>query len=94
MMRIAARILSYLLIAMVALYVADTAVFQVRLMRGGGMSTVAVDQFLSTPLKGSKVEYDYLGTAPQSCSKSLLPQYASGWNAPCWWLKRHSAKWQ
>jgi len=85
----------YLLLVLVALYIADVVVFQVRLMRGTAMSNVAVDQFLSTPLKGSKVEYDYLGTSSQSCSVSLFPQYAgSSWKAPCWWLKRHSTKWQ
>jgi hypothetical protein len=83
-----------LLIAAVAFYALDTAIFQVRKARGGGMDTVTVDQFLSTALKGSKTEYDYLGSTPQSCSQSVAPQYSGGWNVPCWWLRKHTTKWQ
>jgi len=89
------RIVKYLLIGAAAVYAADFAVFAVRLASGSGMGTVPVDNFLKTSLKGSKEEYDYLGTASQSCSHSLFPQYAgSAWNSPCWWLARHRTKWQ
>jgi len=89
------RIVKYLLIAAVAAYAADFAAFAVRLAMGSGMGSVSVDSFLKTPLKGSKEEYDYLGTASQSCSHSLFPQYAaSTWNTPCWWLARHKTRWQ
>ena len=94
-MRILEMAAKYLLIAIVALYSGDWSVFQVRRIRGGGMATVAVDQFLATTLKGNKAEYDYLGTANQKCSRTLLPQYAEGQlNVPCWWLARHKASWQ
>jgi hypothetical protein len=86
--------LGYLVLAAVVLYIADGVVFHLRLARGGGMDSVAVDRFLSTPMKGSKTEYDYLGTAPQPCGLTLFPQYAGGWNAPCWWLRKHSTSWQ
>jgi hypothetical protein len=85
----------YLLVALVVLYVLDFCVFHVRELRGSALSTVPVDQFLSTPLKGNKAEYDYLGTDNQTCSRSLFPQYASAaWNPPCWWLQRHASTWQ
>lgn len=85
----------YLLITIVALYALDFAAFHARQFRGAGLSTVSVDQFLSTPLKGNKAEYDYLGTSNQTCSRSLFPQYASSvWNPPCWYLRRHAASWQ
>jgi hypothetical protein len=93
--RILGEAAKYLLISIAVLYLLDWAVFEGRRIRGNGMGTVAVDQFLSTPLKGNKAEYDYLGTVNQTCSHSAFPQYAnSDWNAPCWWLARHNARWQ
>jgi hypothetical protein len=50
-----------------------------------------VDQYLETPLKGNKAEYDYMGTQPETCSRSLFPQAG---NPPCWWLARHTSRWQ
>jgi hypothetical protein len=85
----------YLLISFVLIYAIDWAVFEVRLSRGAGLQNIAVDQFLTTPLKGQKTEYDYLGTAPENCALALFPQYAaSQWNPPCWWLKRHNVTWK
>ncbi len=94
-MRILGEAAKYLLISLAILYALDWSVFEVRRMRGSGMGSVAVDQFLATTLKGNKAEYDYLGTANQNCSHSLFPQYAGAeWNSPCWWLARHNAQWQ
>ncbi len=85
----------YLLITLTILYALDWSLFEARRARGTAMGTVAVEQYLQTPLKGSKAEYDYMGTADQTCSRTLFPQYAvSQWNAPCWWLARHKAQWQ
>ncbi len=94
-MRYVAIAAKYLLIAIVVIYAADWVVFEVRLSRGSGLQSVSVDQFLTTPLKGQKTEYDYLGTAPVSCASALFPQYAvSQWNPPCWYLKRHNVSWK
>jgi hypothetical protein len=88
------RIIKYLLIGAVLMYAGDFGIFEVRQARGAGMGSVTVEQFLQIPLKGNKLEYDYTGTANQSCSRSLLPQYAgSVWNTPCWWLERHKTQW-
>jgi len=85
----------YLLIGLVALYVLDWSVFEVRRVRGTAMGSVAVEQYLQTSLKGDKAEYDYLGTANQTCSRTIFPQYeTSQWDVPCWWLERHKARWQ
>jgi hypothetical protein len=93
--RILGEAAKYLLISLLVLYGLDWGVFEARRMSGGGMGSVPVDQFLATPLKGNKAEYDYLGTANESCARSLFPQYAkSAWNAPCWWLTHHQASWQ
>ena len=84
-----------LLLAAVLLYAADLIVFHMRLAGGSGMDKVAVEQYLATSLKGNKAEYDYMGTAEESCSRTLFPQYASStWNPPCWWLARHRQRWQ
>jgi len=93
--RVLSQVAKYAVIAIVALYAVDFAIFQVRRLQGSAMSTVSVDQFLSTPLKGNKAEYDYLGTTSQPCARALFPQYTSAnWNPPCWYLQRHDTSWQ
>ncbi|MFZ0480677.1 MAG: hypothetical protein WAL71_16170 [Terriglobales bacterium] len=85
----------YLLIGLTVLYLLDWGIFAVRRMQGTALGSVPVEQYLQTPLKGNKAEYDYMGTADQPCSRTLFPQYASQqWNVPCWWLARHNAQWQ
>jgi len=85
----------YFLIGLLVLYALDWSVFEVRRARGTAMGSVPVEQYLQTSLKGGKAEYDYLGTANQSCARTLFPQYAaSQWNLPCWWVERHRARWQ
>jgi hypothetical protein len=89
------RVLQYLVISVAVAYVADLIVFQVRLARGTGMNSIPVEQYLATPLKGNKAEYDYMGMANEACSRSIFPQYSSSvWNPACWWLRRHPARWQ
>jgi hypothetical protein len=91
-MRIIGQGAKYLLIGAVAAYAVDWSVFE---LRGPAMSTITVQQFLKTPLKGNKLEFDYLGTADASCSRTVFPQYAgSVWNPPCWWLERHKTRWE
>ena len=85
----------YLLLVLMLWYVADWGILEIRLWRGAGMGSVPVEYYLQTPLKGQKIEYDYVGTANQNCSHSLFPQSAgSQWNAPCWWVDRHRQRWQ
>jgi hypothetical protein len=71
-----------LVAAFVALYGGDWAIYK---LRGSPSSTVTVNRFLSVPLKGNKIEYDYLGTGDVPCSVSLFPQ---GGESPCWHLRR------
>lgn len=80
-----------LLIMLAVSYVLDYAVWRARTARGSGMGTVAVDQYLSTPLKGNKAEYDFMGTVQQPCARSLFPH---GGAQPCWWLSRHTSQWE
>ena len=84
----------YLLISLALLYAVDWSVFEVRLVRGAGLRSVPVEQYLTTSLKGGKAEYDYMGTADENCSRAIFPQYAaSQWNPPCWWRERHRQHW-
>jgi hypothetical protein len=84
-----------LVIAAMILYLGDLIVFHIRQARGSGMGKIPVEQYLATPLKGSKAEYDYMGTEDESCGHALFPQYAgSSWNPPCWWLQHHNQRWQ
>jgi hypothetical protein len=94
-LELSGQIAKCLLLGLILLYLLDWGVFELRRARGNGMGSVSVEQYLQTPLKGQKAEYDYLGTAEQTCSRTLFPQYAaSQWNPPCWWLQRHKAQWE
>ena len=77
------RITVVLAAGFVAVYCGDWAVFK---LRGSPMSTVNVSRFLTVPLKGNKIEYDYLGSADAPCSVSLFPQAGQ---SPCWHLRRN-----
>jgi hypothetical protein len=72
-------------------YLGDWAVLRVRVGRGTAFDVVQVNQFLATPLKGNKVEYDMMGTVLVTCSRSLFPQQG---NPACWWLRRHTSQWE
>jgi hypothetical protein len=87
MKRLLLRVLQGLLALLVVLYAGDWLVVRVR---GQTSSSVQVEQFLKTPLKGQKEEFDYMGTVAQPCLKSLFPHSSE---APCWWLERHKIQW-
>ncbi|MGD0514426.1 MAG: hypothetical protein ABSA29_14105 [Terriglobales bacterium] len=93
--RVWARRLGWFAIAVVVLsellYVGDWAVLRIRVSRGTAFGTVEVNQFLATPLKGNKVEYDLMGTVQKTCARSIFPQQG---NPACWWLQRHKAQWE
>jgi hypothetical protein len=73
------------------LYVGDWVVLQVRITHGTAYGVVEVHQFLATPLKGNKVEYDLVGAVQETCSRSIFPQKG---NPACWWLERHKSQWE
>lgn len=77
------RGLVVVVVGFVALYAGDWAIYR---LRGQPSGTVTVNQYQTIPLKGQKIEYDYLGTADVSCSFSLFPQ---GGLSPCWRLRRN-----
>jgi hypothetical protein len=77
------RVVVVLMVCFVVVWVGDWAIFK---LRGSPMSKVTVNQFQTVPLKGTKVEYDYLGTSDVPCSQSLFPQ--AGQSA-CWQLRRN-----
>jgi hypothetical protein len=79
-----------LVVSFIVLYLLDWAVLRIRIARGQGYATIQVDEYLSTPLKGNKAEYDYLGSQPVTCVRSLFPHGDS----PCWWVRRHPARWE
>ena len=90
-MRKLGTIVQVALASVLLVYVADWSLLHIRIHRGTAFGTVQVEQYLATPLKGSKAEFDYMGTTAQSCSNSLFPQAG---NPPCWWLQRHTTQWQ
>ena len=80
-----------LLVAMLTLYLGDLAGFMVKKHRGTAYGSIVVNQFLATPLKGQKEEFDVIGSADVTCSRTIFPQ--PGMSA-CWWLARHKNQWQ
>jgi len=72
-----------LVAAFVAVYGGDWAIYK---LRGSPTSKVTVSKFMTVPLKGNKIEYDYIGTADVECSVSLFPQAGQ---SPCWHLRRN-----
>jgi hypothetical protein len=70
--------------AFVAVYAGDWAVFK---LRGSPASKVTVNRYMVVPLKGNKLEYDYLGSSDVPCSVSIFPQ---GGQSPCWQLRRNA----
>jgi hypothetical protein len=69
--------------AFVVVYMGDLLVYKVR---GSPQSKVTVNQYLSIPLKGNKMEYDYEGTFDEPCASAV---FAQGGLSPCWQLRRH-----
>lgn len=83
--------LLWLLAATLLLWLADWAVWRVRVWQGGGYDTVEVNHILLTPLKNHRMRADEQSTAAQPCTRALFPH---GGNDPCWWLRRHATEWQ
>jgi hypothetical protein len=89
MKRLLVRGVQGLLAVLVVLYLGDWGILLAR-AGGGASSTVQVEQFLRTPLKGQKEEFDYMGTVAQPCVPALFPHSSA---APCWWLRWHKIQW-
>ena len=84
MMRWLQRVLVVLAAAFVVIYAGDWAVFK---LRGSPTSKVAVNRYVTIPLKGNKQEFDYLGSIDAPCSISIFSQAGQD---PCWQLRRNS----
>jgi hypothetical protein len=80
-----------LAIAILLLWLGDWVVFRVRASHGSAFQTIQVKEYLTTPLKGSKEEYDFLGNEMESCARALFPHAGA---PPCWWLRRHTTQWE
>jgi hypothetical protein len=85
------RITQILGVLFILLYAGDWIVLRARVAHGDAFRTIQVHQFLTTPLKGRKEEYDYNGDVDMTCSRSIF--YQAG-NPPCWWLARHTTQWE
>jgi hypothetical protein len=81
LIRWSGRVLVVLVAAFIVLYAGDWAIYK---LRGSPTSSVTVNQFMSVPLKGNKIEYDYTGSAEVACAAALFSQ--SGRSA-CWRLR-------
>lgn len=82
------RILLAVLVLAASIYAGDWVVFRAR---KGPVGVIQVNQLLATPLKGNKMEYDFMGVVPVNCSRSIFPQNG---NPACWWVERHKTQWE
>ncbi len=78
------RILQGLLAILVVLYLGDWITLRVR-TGAHASNSVQVEQFLRTPLKGQKEEFDYMGTVAATVrARALSPlgrrRHAGGWS--------------
>ena len=80
------RAVLVLVAGFVVSFLGDWEVFR---LRGGPLSKVTVDRYLTIPLKGNKQEFDYLGTMEVPCSVSLFPQAGQ---SPCWQVRRNASQ--
>lgn len=78
------RVIVVLVVGFVAVYAGDSLVFK---LRGSPQSKVTINRYVTVPLKGSKQEFDFLGTTDTPCSISLFPQAGQ---SPCWQLRRNT----
>lgn len=76
-----------LLVAILASYLCDAIVLQIKVHHGTAYSAIEIDQILITPLKGQQEEYDLAGRTSVTCVRSLYHQLGY---APCWWVKRRN----
>ena len=87
------QVLGGLLVAFVAVFVADLGWYQCRKWSPKlGVANGAVHRIrlLAIPGKGNKVEYEVDAVRPEEdvpCSHSLFPQ---GGNRPCWYVAKHA----
>ena len=85
------KVLQGMLFGAAVLWAADWGVLRVRIARGSGYGSVVVNEFLRSPLKGNKEEYDVVGREPKPCVHSSLPEPEG---TPCWWLQTHPNEWE
>ena len=91
MRRWASLVLKYAVVVGLSVYMLDWVVYAVRRANGGGTGKVVVEEYLATPLKGERVEYDYMGKKTVRCAEALFPH---GPLPVCWWVRRHQEHWE
>ena len=91
---IAGRVIAFLLILALLIYLADYSVLRYRAThaKSQAFGTVTMERLYAIPQKNGKIEYEFDAQQPQvsvPCVHSLFPhmdQY------PCWYLQRQSQK--
>ena len=82
--------LFFLVALVVLIYATDFAIMQFRIAKGiGAYGTFTVRSYYAIAKKANKVEYDYIGTEQETCTRSLFPHF--GFN-PCWYVSRHTER--
>lgn len=82
------NVLLGMMCATALLYVADWAVFRIRLARGAGaLESVTVNAYYAVPEKNGRTEYDFQSSGPQACANAIFSHMGY---LPCWYLRKHA----
>ncbi len=80
------RVLLGLLLLTAVVWLCDYASWRVRVLRGGGMSTVHVIWEQVANLKGGKQSFYPDGEGEVACAQALFPHAGAN---PCWYVAKH-----
>jgi len=70
------------------IYVVDFAQIHYRMANGSSaFGAVTIDRYSVIHEKNNRMEFNFIGSEPQSCLHSLFPH--AGF-APCWYARRHT----
>ncbi len=89
--RLILKIVQGMLFGGILIWAADWGALRWKIAHGNGYSTVQVNEFLRSPLKGNKEEYDVVGQEDKPCVRSMLPEPEG---TPCWWIQTHRNEWE
>ncbi len=82
------RILLWVAVALVALYVGDYVSVRYRIPGNREQfGTVRVRRYYAIPEKNNRIEFNFDKPENQTCIQSLFPHMGC---TPCWYLRRHT----
>ncbi len=88
MLRVFARIVIGLIVAVLVAYAGDYLSLHFRIPSREPIGSVVTRRSYAVKQKNGKLEYYFDPPAPEPCVRSVFPQMGY---TPCWYLERHRA---